>query len=114
MKKKLVAIATTVAALGSNRVNPSVSLSNTSQATSNSPAMIRNDQGVIEPEAARSCSLGLEQTLSYERLRDLHRIERRSLAEVVGDTPEGDSALHGRISTNAADKDRVLPDAFSR
>ena len=45
---------------------------------------------------------------------DLHRIQRRTLAEVVGDHPEGEAVLHGRVLADAADEHVILAGAFVR
>src|SRR3954447_25789666 len=47
-----------------------------------------------------------------QALRDLDRIERRALAQIVRHAPEGQSVLDRRILAHAADIGRVLAGAF--
>src|SRR5271166_1695482 len=45
---------------------------------------------------------------------DLDGIERRALAQIVGDDPQVKSVRHGRVAADAADIDRVLAGRLGR
>src|SRR5215213_2714904 len=49
-----------------------------------------------------------QQAPVHERLGDLNRVQRRALAEVVGDAPEADSVLDRDILADSRDISRVL------
>src|SRR3546814_6914947 len=49
-----------------------------------------------------------------EKLGDLHRVERRALAEVVRHAPQGKAVLHRRVLADPADEGGVIAHAFDR
>ena len=46
-------------------------------------------------------ALGLISLAVDQNFRDLDRVQRRALAQIVRNTPEGDAVLHCRILANA-------------
>ena len=54
------------------------------------------------------------EVLLDQDLGDLNCIERRALAQVVGNDPQIEPMRHGRIAADTADIDRVLPGRFGR
>ncbi|PAV69364.1 hypothetical protein WR25_25823 [Diploscapter pachys] len=56
----------------------------------------------------RNRSTALLQVPSAEQFRDLHRVQCRTLAQIVADAPQRQPVLHGRILTHAADIGRVV------
>ena len=67
------------------------------------------DGGVGQREYTRGRSPPRSQQLrAHELLGDLHRVERRALAQVVGDDPQVEAVLDGDVLADAADVHRVL------
>ncbi len=66
------------------------------------------------PPSEASGRLEREQPLHHQRLGDLHGVQRRALAKVVRDAPEGQAVLDGGILADAADEHRVLAGALGR
>src|SRR5690606_10735716 len=56
----------------------------------------------------RRLTLWRDQPAGDQQFRDLHRIERGALAQIVGDHPEIDTFHHRRILTDPADIGRIL------
>src|SRR3546814_14601059 len=59
---------------------------------------------VIPVKAGRGRTLRLLQMAAAEKLGDLHRVERRALAEVVRHPPQGKAVLHRRGLADPADE----------
>src|SRR5690606_36974132 len=53
-----------------------------------------------------------KESLGEQGLRDLNRVERCALAQVVGDDPELQPAWSAQILADPADEDRILPSAL--
>src|SRR3977135_3798867 len=49
-----------------------------------------------------------------QALRDLDGVERRALAQIVGDDPQHEAAVDGRVLADAADIGRVVAGALVR
>src|SRR6478609_5057476 len=64
--------------------------------------------------ALRRLLLGAEQLAVDQDFRDLHRVQRRTLAQIVGDAPERQPVLHRRILADAADVSGVLAGGLVR
>src|SRR5436853_1797448 len=64
--------------------------------------------------ASRRLPLRLDELAVDQALGDLDRIERRTLAQVVGDNPHHEPVLDCRILADAADIGCVLARAFVR
>src|SRR3546814_4682100 len=45
---------------------------------------------------------------------DLHRVERRALAKIVADAPEGKAVVDRAVVAHAADESRIVADALDR
>jgi hypothetical protein len=67
------------------------------------PASARQAQPFFRCEAHRSQQFG-----------DLHRIQRRALAEIVGHAPQHQAVLDGRVSRTRLTKVALIADAFDR
>ena len=52
--------------------------------------------------------------LAAKQLGDLHRVERRALAEIVADDPEAEAVLDRRVLADPADIGRIVADALDR
>src|SRR4051812_2597260 len=48
-------------------------------------------------------------TALHKHFRDLHRVGRRALAQVVGHHPEVEAVRHCRVTANAANEDLIPP-----
>src|SRR3546814_10865150 len=59
-------------------------------------------------------ALCLLQMPSAEQLRDLHGIERRALAEIIGYAPQGQPVFDRGIFADAADISSAVANAFYR
>ena len=57
---------------------------------------------------SRNLQLGLEPAAVGQDFRDLHRIERRALAQIVRDAPEVEPFLDRRVLADAGNIGRVL------
>src|SRR5580704_5077993 len=51
--------------------------------------------------------LGADQLARDQALGDLDRVQRRALAQIVGDAPQREAVLDGRVLAHAADIGRV-------
>src|SRR3546814_258318 len=69
---------------------------------------------VIPVKAGRGRTLRLLQMAAAEKLGDLHRVERRALAEVVRHAPQGKAVLHRRVLADPADEGGVIAHALDR
>src|SRR3954452_16860228 len=65
-------------------------------------------------EAGPSGHAFAAKVLGSEDLRDLHRIQRRALAQAVGHDPESEAVRLGALAAHPAHIDRVLPRRFGR
>src|SRR5690606_25736791 len=74
------------------------------------------DAGERQRETWRPASgrlaLRLDQAALKQELRDLHGVERRTLAQVVGDDPQIEAVLDRRILADTADIGQVLAGRF--
>src|SRR4051812_39026113 len=73
--------------------------------TNAGPLLFRAHQLQFRPRAG---ALAAAEMLGGQDLGDLHRVQRRALAQIVGDDPKVKRVRRGWIAADAADIDRVL------
>src|SRR6516225_583007 len=91
--------------------------------TYSKPRWTRFDRGLACEGAGADCSdmvpapaevglsglfLGAEQLAVDQHFRDLDRVQRRTLAQIVRHAPQRESVLDRRVFTDAADIGRIL------
>src|ERR1700738_3840768 len=64
------------------------------------------------PEPSRGLLLGRNELAVHQTLGNLHGVQRRSLAQIVGDDPHGKAMLDRWIFTYPANVGRILARSF--